>query len=233
MSAFSDVKKALKRTSRLDDDLKRAFRDIRKHTEVIDEIQNARRWAGGRINEIDDTLEKLPTRIEDDVEEAITDKVPELVTDVLPKAVKGMVEKLASEAVKPGLRGAADAARSMHGRMVRIEKNHPDLIDAINEWSRSIDLQAVACIGLDYANFYARALAVASILDRYASEGIAIRRRDIKAFLTATSADTIRYGAGGELSLGLQLGASYTESMPSALFIVLADEILKDLGVPE
>ena len=104
MSVFSDVKKALKRIGRLDDDMKRAFREVEKQAKSIDDIQRARKWAGGRINDIDDTLKKLPNRIEDEVDEAVKERLPELLDDAA-HAIAKEASKLAIEEV---LDNAAD-----------------------------------------------------------------------------------------------------------------------------
>ena len=109
MSVFSDVKKALKRISRLDDDLKRAFREVKKQADVIDDIQRARRWAGGRINDIDDTLEKLPARIEDEVEETVTEKLPDLIED----AARAIAKEAAKVSIAEVLDNAADCIEVM------------------------------------------------------------------------------------------------------------------------
>ena len=109
MSVFSDVKKALKRIGRLDDDMKRAFREVKAQADIIDDIQRARRWAGGRINDIDDTLEKLPSRIEDEVEEAVTEKLPDLLED----AAKAMASEAAKLSIEEVLEEAADTIEIM------------------------------------------------------------------------------------------------------------------------
>ena len=109
MSVFSDVKKALKRIGRLDDDMKRAFREVKEQADVIDDIQRARRWAGRRINDIDDTLEKLPSKIEDEVEEAVTEKLPDLLED----AAKAMASEAAKLSIEEVLDNAADTIEMM------------------------------------------------------------------------------------------------------------------------
>ena len=172
-------------------------------------------------------------KLDDEVFDRVKRKVPELMKDELPKAMKGLLESIASGAMKPGLKKTASSARSMHRRLDKLAKGKPELIDAINAYERSIDLQVVASFGLSYGNFYTRALEVAAAFDRYANEGLKARRRDIIGFFRATGPDTVHYGAGGELSLGLQIGASYTESMPLELFLEVADEVLEELGVPE
>ena len=109
MSVFSDVKKALKRIGRLDDDMKRAWREVKKQADVIDDIQRARKWAGGRINDIDDTLEKLPARIEDEVEETVTEKLPDLIED----AARAIAKEAAKVSIAEVLDNAADCIEVM------------------------------------------------------------------------------------------------------------------------
>ena len=156
------------------------------------------------------------------------------VTEQLPKLFALALSGIATEAMKPGLKGAAKLARSMGDEMDALAKEDPELVKAINQVGFRLKVKANVELILVYQQFYGRTRELAAILDRAGNEGIAFRRRDIIGFVEAMGPTTIAFGAGAEVSLGFDLGASVSlTAIPLKLFTRLADRGLKELGVPE
>ena len=156
------------------------------------------------------------------------------VTKQLPKLLATALSDLASEAMKPGLKGAAKLARDMGDEMDALAKEDPDLIKAINACGFKLKIKANVELILTYQNFYARVRNMAAILDRAGNEGIAFRRRDLIGFVESMGPTTVAFGGGAEISLGFDLGGSASlTAIPLKLFTRLADRGLKELGVPE
>ena len=156
------------------------------------------------------------------------------VTEQLPKLLATALSDIASEAMKPGLKGAAALARNMGDEMDALAKEDPDLVKAINQCGFKIKIKANVELILTYQNFYTRVREMAAILDRAGNEGIALRRRDLIGFVESMGPTTVAFGGGAEISLGFDLGGSASlTAIPLKLFTRLADRGLKELGVPE
>ena len=156
------------------------------------------------------------------------------VTKQLPKLLASALSEIASEAMKPGLKGAAKLARDMGDEMDALAKEDPDLIKAINACGFKLKIKANVELILTYQNFYTRVREMAAILDRAGNEGIAFRRRDLIGFIESMGPTTVAFGGGAEISLGFDLGGSASlTAIPLKLFTRLADRGLKELGVPE
>ena len=156
------------------------------------------------------------------------------VTEQLPRLLATALSDIASEAMKPGLKGAAALARSMGNEMDALAKEDPELVKAINQCGFKIKIKANVELILTYQNFYKRVHEMAAILDRAGNEGIALRRRDLIGFVESMGPTTVTFGGGAEISLGFDLGGSASlTAIPLKLFTRLADRGLKELGVPE
>ena len=156
------------------------------------------------------------------------------VTKQLPKMLASALSEIASEAMKPGLKGAAKLARDMGDEMDALAKEDPDLTKAINACGFRLKIKANVELILTYQNFYTRVREMAAILDRAGNEGIAFRRRDLIGFIESMGPTTVAFGGGAEISLGFDLGGSASlTAIPLKLFTRLADRGLKELGVPE
>ena len=158
--------------------------------------------------------------------------------DAIEKELPALLEKclsgLVSEAIKPALKAQAKIARDFADGMDSIAERAPELVDEINQVGFDVELKVNVEINLEYANFWTRAREVAGILDRYGNDGIALRRRDILGFITAVGPDTISFGGGASFSFGLDIGGvAKAKSLSLALFIELADYVMKEAGVPE
>ena len=156
------------------------------------------------------------------------------VVDQLPKLIATALSGLASEAMKPGLKGAAVLARSMGDEMDSLKTEDPELIKAINQCGFKLKIKANVELLLVYNSFYTRVREMAAILDRAGNDGIALRRRDLIGFVESMGPTTVALGGGAEISLGFDLGGSASlTAIPLKLFSRLADRGLKEIGVPE
>ena len=192
---------------------------INKATEEADEaIWKGRRAAWAAVMS---AKEQAVDKVEDaarEAEDGLTEKLPELAKD----AVEGVVDELRNAPVEAGLKKAAGLCRSFHDEMAGFEEREPKLVDAINDTGFSFGLQAVVSLGLSYSQFYQRSLEVAGVLDRYANEGLELRRRDIIGLVRACGPTRVSLGAGAELSIGVQLGVDGEVDMPLELFLARA-----------
>ena len=187
-------------------------------TKAINDIKSAENTATGNVRtvgkEVSGGLEKT-------------------VTKELPKILATALSQLASEAMKPGLKGAAKLARQMGDEMDSLAKEDPELVKAINQCGFKLKIKANVELILTYTSFYTRVREMAAILDRAGNEGIAFRRRDLIGFVESMGPTTVAFGGGAEISLGFDLGGSASlTAIPLKLFTRLADRGLKELGVP-
>ena len=156
------------------------------------------------------------------------------VVERLPKLIGTALSGLASEAMKPGLKGAAALARSMGDEMDDLKAESPELVQAINQCGFKLKIKANVELLLVYNSFYTRVREMAAILDRAGNDGIKLRRRDLVGFVESMGPTTVALGGGAEVSLGFDLGGSASlTAIPLKLFSRLADRGLKELGVPE
>ena len=194
-------------------------RDINSlSTKALNDIKSAENAATGNVRavgkEVSGGLEKT-------------------VAKELPKMLATALSELASEAMKPGLKGAAKLARQMGDEMDSLAKEDPELIKAINQCGFKLKIKANVELILTYTSFYSRVREMAAILDRAGNEGIAFRRRDLIGFVESMGPTTVAFGGGAEISLGFDLGGSASlTAIPLKLFTRLADRGLKELGVP-
>ena len=205
------------------------------------EIQGLINKAGKEINSFRD---KAIHEIRDAQEQAqrgvvatgrkVSSELEHTVVDKLPKLIATALSGLASEAMKPGLKGAAALARSMGDEMDALKAEDADLVKAINQCGFKLKIKANVELLLVYNSFYTRVREMAAILDRAGNDGIALRRRDLIGFVESMGPTTVALGGGAEISLGFDLGGSASlTAIPLKLFSRLADRGLKELGVPE
>ena len=194
------------------------------------EIRDLKNKALGEIRD----AEQSAQRNVQNTGKSVAHGIEHTVMEELPKQIASIMSGLASEAIKPGLKGAAKLARSMGDEMDSLAKEDPELVKAINQCGFRLKIKANVELILVYQQFYMRAREMAAILDRAGNQGIAFRRRDLIGFVEAMGPTTIAFGAGAEVSLGFDLGASVSlTALPLKLFTRLADRGLKELGVPE
>ena len=178
------------------------------------EIQGLINKAGKEINGLKD---KALREIRDAQEQAqrgvvatgkkVSGDLEHTVVDQLPKLIATALSGLASEAVKPGLKGAAVLARSMGDEMDALKAEDPELVKAINQCGFKLKIKANVELLLVYNSFYTRVREMAAILDRAGNDGIAFRRRDLIGFVESMGPTTVALGAGAEISLGFDWAA--------------------------
>ena len=205
------------------------------------EIQGLINKAGKEINGIKDNALREIRDAQQQAQRGVVDTgkrvsgdLEHTVVDQLPKLLATALSGLASEAMKPGLKGAAALASSMGDEMDALKAEDPELIKAINQCGFKLKIKANVELLLTYQNFYTRVREMAAILDRAGNEGIALRRRDLIGFVESMGPTTVALGGGAEISLGFDLGGSASlTAIPLKLFSRLADRGLKEIGVPK
>ena len=205
------------------------------------EIKNLVSQAGKEINGLKDNALREIRNAQDQAQRGVVETgkkvsgdLEHTVVNKLPLLIATSLSGLASEAMKPGLKGAAALANSMGDEMDKLKAEDPELVKAINQCGFKLKIKANVELLLTYQNFYTRVREMAAILDRAGNEGIALRRRDLIGFVESMGPTTVALGGGAEISLGFDLGGSASlTAIPLKLFSRLADRGLKELGVPE
>ena len=208
---------------------------------IGDDIQGLINKAGKEINGLKDQALREIRDAQAQAQRGVVDTgkkvsgdLEHVVVDKLPKLLATALSGLASEAMKPGLKGAAVLARSMGAEMDKLKAEDPELVKAINQCGFKLKIKANVELLLVYNSFYTRVREMAAILDRAGNDGIALRRRDLIGFVESMGPTTVALGGGAEISLGFDLGGSASlTAIPLKLFSRLADRGLKELGVPE
>ena len=261
MSIFDKIKHSAEKTGRaIDKTAKKAEKAVSKTAETAvgetkhtadqakeqvmgigDDIQGLINKAGKEINGLKDQALREIRDAQAQAQRGVVDtgkkvegNLEHTVVDQLPKLIGTALSGLASEAMKPGLKGAAALAKSMGDEMDELKAEDPELVKAINQCGFKLKIKANVELLLTYQNFYTRVREMAAILDRAGNEGIALRRRDLIGFVESMGPTTVALGGGAEISLGFDLGGSASlTAIPLKLFSRLADRGLKELGVPE
>ena len=242
-NAAEDAGKAIEHTaeSALGDTKHLAQEAEKKSMDVGKEITSVVNKAGKEITGLKDNALKEIREAEEKAQGSVIatgrkvgSGLEDTVTKQLPKLLASALSEIASEAMKPGLKGAAKLARDMGDEMESLAKEDPELVKAINACGFKLKIKANVELILTYQNFYTRVREMAAILDRAGNEGIAFRRRDLIGFVESMGPTTVAFGGGAEISLGFDLGGSASlTAIPLKLFTRLADRGLKELGVPE
>ena len=214
--------------------LQQAGGEIRNGVLVAGEEAKKGIYSAGEVN---DYIARTKRPFEEELP-ALTEKVFKETADAFEKELPVILEKvlsdLVSEGIKPALKAQAKVARGFANGMDHVAEKSPALVDEINKVGFDVELKVNIQLNLEYQNFWTRAREVAGILDRYGNDGIVLRRRDIRGFITALGPDTISFGGGASFSLGLDIGGvAKAKSISLALFIELADYIMEEMGVPE
>ena len=223
------------------DDLKNLGKQIERTANTAkDEINKAKgdieRTANTAKREISQEVDKAGrfARQAEDFAKDLPGKADELIAEQLPKALEGLMQDIASEAMKPALKAAAKLTREIHTGLRKTREKHPDMMAEIDGLGVTIPVKLNVEIKLSYSEFYTRGEAVAGVLDRYANEGLKPRRRDIRGFLTATMATSIDFGGGAAITFGIDAGVKVMlNKISGRLFVLLVDTILEEMGVPE
>lgn len=235
MSVFSDIKNLFKKVGRLDNEFKKAAREVGKLDDKIEDawedakkaVKEAAR-AHGRINWLKGEVKKLINECKEEVEEAILEKLPELIED----KAKDVLDDLTKALTKEGLEITRDVVRTTKKKLDGwADSEYAEEINKIG-----INLQ-IGPMTLAYENFYTRADLLSDSLDTWVNEPPALRRKPIMDMIEALAPDSVDFGIDFEFALGVgsdALGVGVSMSaIPTKLFLLIGDDILEELGVPE
>ena len=185
---------------------------------AIRSIENAANKATqGAVSKIESEIQKELSKVEGELEDLI---------------VQGLLA-LAGEAMKPGLALGAKVARKtdqlfdkMSGETKKEFAGAPFVLPIT---------AGVVSIGFYWYGLWGgdRLHAIADDLDSYSHKGIGANRHDILQAVRDFGPDHVDIGVGVKFSLGVQFGVSPSIwSIPVKPFLEIADELLKEAGVP-
>lgn len=164
--------------------------------------------------------------------EAEAKQVLVTIEDEVKKAAQAAVDELAKAVTKEGLKTIRKVVKSTK-RMLDSERGleYSDTLDEIG-----VDVQ-LGPVTLAYANFYTRADLLTDSLDVWINKPPTFRRKPLLNLVEALAPDSVDFGVDFELALGVGSDAAGVgislSSIPTKLFILIGDDILKELGVPE
>ena len=167
-----------------------------------------------------------------EIEKTFEKRIPELVTKELPHALEKVVADIAKDGGKKALKQVAKLARNANTALIKFDKNHPGLTEALDEQTFDIELKAAVSIGISVSGMFTRGKEIAGVLDRYANKGVKPRRRDIVGLVKAIGPSSVSIGAELEWSTIISIGASGSITITGDLIVELLDLILKEAGVP-
>ena len=185
-------------------------------------IENAGKQAvNGAVKKIEDEIKSELSKIEGELEDVI---------------VQGLMA-LASETMKPGLALGAKIARKTDSLMRPIFDSESDADKAeLGKVPFVLPITAgVVSIGFYWYDVFngSRLHAIADDLDRYSHTGIKASRNQIIQAVKDFGPDHVDIGVGVKFSLGVQFGVTPSVwSIPTKYFLRLADELMKEAGVP-
>ena len=223
-----DPKKIVREIEQGADKAKRSAVDgIQKEgNRAVNDVRGKGRWY---ISEVEKGGKQAVTAVSDAERTAIT----AIEREAIP-AMERAILALASEGMKPALKAAARTAHQAADGMDYVADNYPALTKELDKIGFNLKLKVNVEITLRYKNFYTRGHEVAGILDRYANDGLKLRRRDIRGFIVALGPDVIDFGGGASLAFGLDVGAVLNlMDLTLPVFVELADFVMKEMGVPE
>ena len=170
-----------------------------------------------------------------EVESAAKKGLGELAGEIESLVAQALLA-LASEATKPALVLAAKMARTTARVINPVLKKHPADAKTLNGVPFVLPITlGVVSLGLYWNGVFGgeRLNKVANNLDAYAKRGIGTKRHEIIQFVKDLGPDTVDLGVGVQVSLGIQVGITPSVwSLPTKYFLILADEAMKEAGVP-
>ena len=189
---------------------------------AIHAIENAGKQAvSGAVQKIEDEIKSELSKLEGQFEDLI---------------VQGLLA-LAGETMKPGLALGAKIARKTDSLMRPIFDSESDADKAeLGKVPFVLPITAgVVSIGFYWYDVFngSRLHAIADDLDRYSHTGIKASRNQIIQAVKDFGPDHVDIGVGVKFSLGVQFGVTPSVwSIPTKYFLRLADELMKEAGVP-
>ena len=243
---FKSIERSIKRgINSLGDDVKRGVNS------VGNDVKNGVRSAG---NSVKSEVVKAGHAIEREIEEAATTVKRHTVDEIeaLAKKAKTEIEDLAEEAedraeeaiqmvlrelqkalTAEGLRKIRGIVHAAHRKLNSIRSSQPEYIGYVDAQGFKLKLGPATLV---YENFYARAEALSSALDRFVNEPPTFRRGPIIDLINGLAPTSVDLGISVELSFVVgsnELGfGGELPAIPMALVTHIADDILEEIGVP-
>ena len=189
---------------------------------AIHAIENAaNKAAGDVVKKVENEIKSGLSKVEGEIEDLI---------------VKGLLA-LAGETMKPGLALGAKIARKTDQLMKPIFDSESE---ADKKELGKVPFVLPVTAGVVSIGFYwydifngERLHAIAGDLDSYSKSGIHASRSSIIKAVKDMGPDHVDIGVGVQFSLGVQFGVTPSVwSIPTKYFLRLADELMKEAGVP-
>ena len=189
---------------------------------AIHQIENAANKAAGNIvKKVEDEIKSGLSAVEGEIEDLI---------------VQGLLT-IAGETMKPGLALGAKIARKTDQIMKPIFDSESE---ADKKELGTVPFVLPITAGVVSIGFYwydvfngQRLHAIADDLDRYSKTGVKASRSSIIQAVKDFGPDHVDIGVGVKFSLGIQFGVTPSVwSIPTKYFLRLADELMKEAGVP-
>lgn len=229
------------------DEIERLAKDVggtieREIMGVIDDVKDlankAKREIESAANVATKEIEGVASTVKREIEEegkkvlrsveGEFEKIPDMAEDAVKSAIDHLAKAITSEGLKV-IRDVVKSTKSMLDSERGLE--YSDTLDMIGF---NVQLGPVT---LEYANFYTRADLITDCLDVWINEPPTFRRKPLLDLITALAPDSVDLGVDFEFAFGIgsdALGVGVgLSSFPTKLFILIGDDILKSLGVPE
>ena len=188
-------------------------------------------------------VSKIESKVKDEIDElgdAVLDRIRSELSKIEDQVEDWIVQgllALAGETMKPGLALGAKMARKADSLMKPIFDSESD---ADKEELGKVPFVLPITAGVVSIGFYwydvfngGRLHAIADDLDRYSHTGIKASRSNIIQAVKDFGPDHVDIGVGVKFSLGVQFGVTPSVwSIPTKYFLRLADELMKEAGVP-
>ena len=204
---------------------------------AIHSIENAATKAiNNAVDKIEDKVKDELHDLGDAVLKRIKDELHQIEGEIEDYIVEGLLA-LAGETMKPGLSLGAKIARTTDRIMSPIFDSESETDKAkLAKVPFVLPVTAgVVSIGFYWYDIFngERLHGIADDLDRYSHSGIKASRSSIIKTVKDFGPDHVDIGVGVQFSLGVQFGVTPSVwSIPTEYFLRLADELMKEAGVP-
>ena len=159
------------------------------------------------------------------------DKVPNLPGDIrnaLHDEFQQLLSSSAGEIAKVAFRKSAEYANKTYQTLKRFREQHPELIEALDEFGISVSLSVLT---LHYDGFYGRAEGLTRLLTEQ-SQHFQFNRHSIRWIIENTGPKSVDVSVSAELFTSA-FSAGIAFHAPNALMVQMVDEALAHVGVPE
>ena len=113
------------------------------------------------------------------------------------------------------------------------ENNAQQIIDAFNAIAFGVSNAGNFSVGLYFLNVWDRGQNLIDTLKKYEHTGVPVKRSAIMEFVKEVQPDKIDITGSIKIEIGIQIGGSiFAWGIPSVLFDILLDNLLKKAGIP-